>query len=94
MLCLLLPELQVIIISKSIVRFLIQLLYLRPISSLLSLILFYIMLLLEPSPVILFLVILAISKLLSHRKLQYYEKHYQKVLFYNKQTEIVNLTTL
>jgi hypothetical protein len=49
--------------------------------------------LLELSPAILFLAIPAISKPLSRRKLQYYKKHYQKVLFCNKQTEIVNLTT-
>jgi hypothetical protein len=90
---LLLPELQVIITSKSTARLPIQLLYTRLISSLLSLILFYTILLLEPSPAILFLVIPAISKPLLRRKLRYYKKHYQKVLFRNKQTEIVNLTT-
>jgi hypothetical protein len=75
-LCLLLPELQVIITSKSTARFLIQLLYLWFISSLLSLTLFYIMFLLEPSLAILFLVIPVISKPLSRRKLRYYKKHY------------------
>jgi hypothetical protein len=92
-LCLLLPEFQVIIISKSIARFFTQLLYPRPISSLLSLTLFYIMFSLEPSPAILFLVILVISKTLLYRKLRYCKKYCQKVLFYNKQTKIVDLTT-
>jgi hypothetical protein len=73
-LCLLLPELQVIIIFKSTARLLTQLLYLRPISSLSSLTLFYIILLLELSLAILFLVIPAISKPLSYRKLRYYKK--------------------
>jgi hypothetical protein len=49
------------------------------------------MLSLEPSPAILFPAIPAISKPLLYRKLRYYKKYYQKVLFYNKQTEIVNL---
>jgi hypothetical protein len=94
MLRLLLPELQVIITSKSTARLPTQLLYLRLISSLLFLTLFYIMLIPEPSPVILFLVILIISKPLLYYKLRYYKKYYQKVLFYNKQTKIVDLTTL
>jgi hypothetical protein len=49
------------------------------------------MFLLEPSPAILFPVMLVISKTLLYYKLQYYEKYCQKVLFYNKQTKIVNL---
>jgi hypothetical protein len=52
------------------------------------------MFLLETSPIILFLVILAISKPLLYHKLRYYKKYYQKVLFYNKQTEIIDLITL
>jgi hypothetical protein len=51
------------------------------------------MLLLELSPAILFLVILAISKPLLYYKLRYYKKHRQKILFCNKQTEIVDLIT-
>jgi hypothetical protein len=51
------------------------------------------MFLLEPSPAILFLVILVISKPLLYYKLRYYKKRRQKVLFYNKQPEIINLTT-
>jgi hypothetical protein len=49
------------------------------------------MLLLEPSPAILFPAISVISKPLLHRKLQYYKKRYQKILLYNKQAEIVDL---
>jgi hypothetical protein len=51
------------------------------------------MFLLEPS-LIITLVILVISKPLLYHKLQYYKKHYQKILFYNKQTEIINLIIL
>jgi hypothetical protein len=83
------PEFQVIIISKSTARLPTQPLYPRPISSLSSLTLFYIML----SPAISFPAVLAISKPLSRRKLRCCEKRRQKVLFRSKQTEIVDLTT-
>jgi hypothetical protein len=52
------------------------------------------MFLLEPSPAILFLAILVISKPLLYRKLRCYKKYCQKILFCNKQTEIINLITL
>jgi hypothetical protein len=49
---------------------------------------------LEPSLAILFLVVPVISKPLSRYKFRYREKRRQKILFYNKQTEIVDLITL